>query len=116
MNFSRKRPSRRGYKPTIEELEVRSLLATHFLVEGFPTPVTAGVEASFTVTAENADNTVDTRYLGTVHFTNSAFSSNNKTVLPTDYTFTAGDAGSRQFSLRLLLLVVPRSRSRQPTR
>jgi Domain of unknown function (DUF4214) len=92
-----KRPRGWRYQPTVEQLEERSLLATHLLVEGFPTPVTAGVEESFAVSAENADNTIDATYAGTIHFT----SSDNKAVLPADYTFKAGDAGTHTFAATL---------------
>jgi hypothetical protein len=46
------------------------------------------------VTAANADASVATRYVGTVHFT----STDPLAVLPADYTFTTGDNGSHTFS------------------
>jgi Ca2+-binding RTX toxin-like protein len=64
-----------------------------FLVSGFPSSVTAGDEAAFTVTALNADGSVATGYTGTVHFT----SSDRQAGLPDDYTFTAADAGVHTF-------------------
>jgi len=63
----------------------------------FPATTTAGSAGSFTVTAKNADETTNTGYLGTVHFT----SSDPQAVLPADYTFTAADAGKHTFSVTL---------------
>ena len=57
-------------------------------------PTTAGIAPTFTVTALNADGSVNTGYTGTVHFTNS----DPQAVLPADYTFTAADNGVRTFS------------------
>jgi hypothetical protein len=66
-------------------------------VAGFPSPVTAGVAASFTVTVKNADGSTATGYTGTVHFT----SSDPHAVLSADYTFTAADRGVHTFSATL---------------
>jgi hypothetical protein len=68
-----------------------------FAVAGFPSPTTAGVSHTFTVTALNADGTVNTGYTGTVHFT----SSDPQAVLPADYTFTAADQGTHTFTATL---------------
>jgi hypothetical protein len=68
-----------------------------FAVTGFPSPTTAGMAGSFTVTATNGDGTTATGYTGTVHFT----SSDAQAVLPGDYTFTAADAGVHTFSATL---------------
>ncbi len=70
---------------------------TTLALGGFPSPATAGVAGTFTVTARNADGTTDTAYTGTVHFT----SSDPQAVLPADYTFTAADAGVHTFSATL---------------
>lgn len=67
------------------------------LVSGFPSPITAGAAGSFTVTALNANGTIDTGYTGTVRFN----SSDGKAVLPATYTFTAADAGKHTFSATL---------------
>jgi hypothetical protein len=66
-------------------------------VAGLPSPTTAGVSHTFTVTALNADGTVNTGYTGTVHFT----SSDPQAVLPADYTFTAADQGTHTFTATL---------------
>jgi hypothetical protein len=68
--------------------------ASNFAVSGFPSPTTAGVAGSFTVTAKNTDGTTATGYTGTVHFT----SSDGQAVLPADYTFMAADQGIHTFS------------------
>jgi hypothetical protein len=68
-----------------------------FVVAGFASPTTAGVSHTFTVTALNADGTVNTGYTGTVHFT----SSDPQAVLPADYTFTAADLGTHTFTATL---------------
>ena len=50
-----------------------------------------------TVTADDAGGNVTTGYTGTVHFT----SSDAQAVLPANYTFTGGDAGTHIFSVTL---------------
>jgi hypothetical protein len=64
---------------------------------GFPLSTTAGVAHSFTVTALNADGTVNTGYGGTVQFS----SSDPQAVLPANYKFTAADQGLHTFSVTL---------------
>jgi uncharacterized delta-60 repeat protein len=68
-----------------------------FAVTGFPSPTTAGVAQTVTVTALNADGSVNTGYTGTVHFS----SSDPQAVLPADYTFTAPDQGVHTFTVAL---------------
>ncbi len=68
--------------------------AQMLVVEGYPSPVTAGSANSFTVTAQDAVGDTDAGYGGTVHFT----SSDGQAGLPPDYTFTVTDAGSHTFS------------------
>jgi uncharacterized repeat protein (TIGR03803 family) len=68
-----------------------------FAVSGFPSSATAGAAGSFTVTALNADGTVNTGYTGTVTFS----SSDPQAVLPPSYTFTAADQGVHTFSATL---------------
>ena len=65
-----------------------------FAVSGFPNPTTAGAAHSVTVTAEDAYGNATPGYTGTVHFT----SSDAQAVLPANYTFTVGDAGSHTFT------------------
>jgi hypothetical protein len=68
-----------------------------FVVSGFPSPTTAGVAGAFTVTALNANGTVNAGYTGTVHFS----SSDPPALLPVNYTFTAADQGVHTFTATL---------------
>jgi hypothetical protein len=68
-----------------------------FFVSGFPSPTTAGVAHSFSVTAENGNGTTATGYTGTVHVT----STDGQALLPADYTFTGTDAGVHTFAATL---------------
>jgi hypothetical protein len=65
---------------------------------GYPSPTTAGVSHSFTITARDAYTNTITNYTGTVHFT----STDPKAILPADYTFTAADGGTHSFSAATL--------------
>jgi hypothetical protein len=69
-------------------------VATALTVSGYPTPVTVGTPANFTVTATDGHGHVVTDYTGTVHFT----SGDSKAGLPQDYTFVAADHGTHTFS------------------
>ncbi len=55
---------------------------------------TAGVAQSLTVEAEDQYGNEITTYTGTVHFT----STDGQAVLPSNYTFTGGDAGQHSFT------------------
>lgn len=55
---------------------------------------TTGTPSSFTVTAQNATGGTNTGYTGTVHISSSDADSS----LPSDYVFTAGDAGVHTFN------------------
>jgi hypothetical protein len=63
-------------------------------INGYPSPTMAGVSHSFTITARDAYTNPITNYAGTVHFT----STDQKAILPADYTFTAADGGAHTFS------------------
>src|SRR5439155_17817238 len=67
--------------------------ATKFQVSGISS-ATAGAPQPFTVTALNADNTVNTGYVGTVHFS----STDPKAILPAEYTFAPTENGVHTFS------------------
>jgi hypothetical protein len=67
--------------------------AASYTVSGFPMPQTAGVAGNFNVTVKDAFGNTATGYRGTAHFTSSDFAA----TLPSDYTFTAGDAGAHSF-------------------
>src|SRR5205807_8322730 len=58
-------------------------------VSGYPSPTTAGVAHSFTVTAFDQFGNLATNYRGAVRFT----SSDPQATLPGPYVFTAADAG-----------------------
>ncbi len=70
--------------------------AATFAVTG-PATANAGTAGTYTVTAEDAFGNTATGYLGTVHFT----SSDSQASLPANYTFTAGNAGVKTFSVTL---------------
>jgi hypothetical protein len=74
-----------------------TVTATAILLTGFPTPITAGVAGSFTVTARDASGNTVTGYAGTVHFA----STDAKASLPADYTFTSSDHGVHTFTATL---------------
>jgi len=68
-----------------------------FAVNGFPSPSTAGVAGTFTVSVTDANGVPDISYTGTIHFS----SSDPQAVLPADYKFTAADQGVHTFTAAL---------------
>ena len=66
----------------------------HFGVSGIPSTLTAGTAETVTVTAYNANNTVNTTYNGTIHFS----SDDPRAILPADAMLTNG-VGSFQVTL-----------------
>lgn len=76
---------------------VNPAMASRLDVIGFPSPVRAGVESAFMVMARDAFDNVVTDYRGTVRFS----STDDWASLPSDYTFTAADAGVRSFPATL---------------
>jgi len=60
-----------------------------------PTSAAAGTPFNATITALDAQNHPVSGYLGTIHFASS--DSDPAVVVPANYTFTAGDAGSATF-------------------
>jgi ELWxxDGT repeat protein len=64
-------------------------------VTGFPSPTTAGAAHNITVTVKDAYGNVASGYTGTVHFT----STDSRAVLPSNYAFTATDAGVHTFAV-----------------
>ena len=69
------------------------------LVLDAPGNAKVGQAFNVTVTLKDQYGNVATGYRGTVHFTTS--DPLPTVVLPADYTFTAADAGTRQFSVTL---------------
>jgi hypothetical protein len=82
---------------TSAAFDIRPAAAAGLVLSGLTSPVQAGVSQSVTVTAYDAFGNVATGYTGTVRF----FSTDAAAGLPADTTFTAGDAGRRDFSLVL---------------
>jgi hypothetical protein len=74
------------FRPTVESLEDRTLLATRFLLTGYPALATAGVSQNVTVTAQNSDGSTDTSYWGFFHF----HSTDTWAVLPATSYLTNG--------------------------
>ncbi len=76
---------------------VPQLPAIHFSVTASPPTDTAFLATSFsvTVTARDSSNNVVPGYTGTVHFTTS---DGGAVTLPSNYTFTGGDAGAHTFT------------------
>jgi hypothetical protein len=74
-------------------ITVNPAAAAFLTLTGYPSPTTAGVSHSLTVTALDPYGNVATGYLGTIHFT----SSDSKASLPPTYTFSATDAGKHLF-------------------
>jgi hypothetical protein len=66
-------------------------------VAGFPSSTTAGVAHNITVTALNADGSINTGFTGTVQLT----STDSQAVLPASYSFKASDHGVHSFSVTL---------------
>src|SRR5262245_53270760 len=64
-----------------------SAAANHFVLSS-PTDAASGDQFGFTITARNPDNSIDTGYAGTVHFT----SNDPAAVLPANQTLTSGSA------------------------
>jgi len=82
---------------TVFELPLAVASHPSFQVSGFPATASAGTASTFTVTVQNPNGTTDTSYTGTVHFT----STDPQAGLPSDYTFTAADAGVHTFTATL---------------
>jgi hypothetical protein len=67
-------------------LMVDPAAAASFVISSFPSPATAGVAGSYSVTAQDAFGNVATSYSGTVQFT----SSDTQAVLPANATLSSG--------------------------
>jgi plastocyanin len=79
-------------------IAVSAAAADHLSLSG-PSSVAAGTAFDLTVTVLDAYNNVVTGYTGTVTFS----SSDSAPALPSDYTFTADDAGTHVFSSGVIL-------------
>jgi hypothetical protein len=76
---------------------VNPAAASILKVSGFPSSVVIGTVHSFAVTAIDTYGNIASGYRGTVMFT----CSDNQAALPTNYPFTAADAGVHTFSATL---------------
>ena len=90
----------------LQSVTVNAGAVSQLVVAGLADPSSAGVAQSVTVTAKDAVGNTATGYTGTVHFT----SSDGASILPADYSFTAGDAGVHTFT-NAVTLKTPGSRS-----
>jgi hypothetical protein len=75
-------------------ITVSAAAASTLTVTGFPSPSTAGVAGTFTVTAQDPYGNTASSYRGTVKFS----SSDTKAVLPSPYGFTSTDNGVHTFT------------------
>jgi uncharacterized delta-60 repeat protein len=87
-----------GINGSDANIRVNPAAASQFILSA-PSSVKRGARFSVTLTVEDAFGNVVTGYVGTVHFT----SSDSTATLPTDYTFTAGDAGVHTFTSNVIL-------------
>jgi fibronectin-binding autotransporter adhesin len=80
----------------IETVDIANnfLPVTSLAVAGFPSTITAGTSGSFTVTLRDLFGHVAKDYTGTIYFS----SSDSQAALPSQYTFTAPDAGRHTFA------------------
>jgi FG-GAP-like repeat len=83
---------------TQADITVNPATAASFAISGFPSPTTAGQAGNFTVAAlDTLGNVITIGYSGTIRF----FADDPQAVLPADYTFTAADHGTHNFSATL---------------
>jgi hypothetical protein len=82
-------------------VRVQAAPANRFTVAGLST-TTAGKAFTIMVTAWDRYGNLATGFLGTIHFT----STDSQAVLPSDYTFQAGDHGKHVFTNQVVLKTV----------
>jgi hypothetical protein len=73
--------------------------ASVLVLTGLPSSAVAGTALTAMLTAKDSLGQVAVGYVGTVHFT----STDAQAILPSDYTFTLGDAGAHTFTNGLTL-------------
>ena len=81
---------------------ITAAVVRNLVVTGFPATTVADQAQDITVTAQDNFGNTNATYTGTVRFT----STDLQAVLPTDYTFTALDAGVHTFSAATRLRTV----------
>lgn len=79
-------------------IQVNASTVTQLTLTGLASTVTAGDGLSPIVSLKDSYGNNVTSYTGSVHFS----STDSQAVLPTDYTFTAGDNGSKTFAGTIL--------------
>src|SRR5262249_13370460 len=86
-----------GEVPSDEYTDTINLVpkVSAFSLVGLPSTVTIGTPYTFTVSALDGNGNPLAGYQGTVAFT----SSDGAAVLPANYTYTTGDAGSHSFTV-----------------
>jgi hypothetical protein len=106
--FDSRENSTTGNRPTLTiDYTSSTTGASTLQVAGFPSPVTAGVAGTETVTAKDSSGMTVPGYTGTVHFTSTdpaAVFIDPATGQPlpgNNYTFTAADAGMHSFTVTL---------------
>src|SRR5205823_12341112 len=82
---------------TQSNILIQPAATSQLVITGFPPYVTAGVSYSFAVTAQDPYGNTTPAYLGTVTFVTS----DSQSMLPADYSFTSGDAGTHTFAATL---------------
>jgi len=82
------------YSGTLKTTVGKAPLA-YFVISGVPSSSNAGSSFKINVKAYGDDNQIKTDYTGTIHFT----STDPKAILPSDYTFSASDYGSKDFTI-----------------
>lgn len=80
-----------------EDIWVNGATASSLVVSGLPSTETAGSSFNFTVTAEDKYGNIATGYTGTIGFS----STDAQAVLPSSYSFLAGNEGTFTFSATL---------------
>jgi hypothetical protein len=74
-------------------ITINAAALDHFSIT-VPASRTAGTPFDVSVTAQDRYNNTVTSYTGTIHFS----SADRQAVLPSDYSFTSGDAGMHTFT------------------
>ena len=83
-----------GINGTQSGITVNVAALSKFLVTGFPSPATAGAATPFIVSASDPFGNLIPDYTGKVNFSTS----DAQAIIPSSYTFVAGDNGARAFT------------------
>jgi probable HAF family extracellular repeat protein len=78
-------------------ITVQPAALSKLALAGFPSPITAGVAGTFTVTTQDAYGNTVSGYTGTIHFT----SSDPQAALPGNFTFTGNSVQSFSATLKM---------------